>query len=195
MDQQDLFDPDVVRSLLDQLLADARLYTLGKDYKELLDFVRTELSGWNIPACNRYTQDQLAALSGDSESRSQRPEIRAPVNRSASILFFRRDNGIIEGPKYFPGSVLRESENVHAAVLGFDLYLAVSVRSLEPPRGTHKAKIPGALELFEFWDPFARLLRVGELVAITFLKIRFLRVWSALEAEVYVISEDRHRSG
>ncbi len=39
MDQQDLFDPDVVRSLLDQLLADARLYTLGKDYKELLDFV------------------------------------------------------------------------------------------------------------------------------------------------------------
>src|SRR6266496_2723172 len=39
MDQQDLFDPDVVRSLLDQLLADARLYTLGKDYKKLLDFV------------------------------------------------------------------------------------------------------------------------------------------------------------
>src|SRR5437016_3651859 len=137
----------------------------------------------------------FAALSGDSESRSQRPEIREPVNRSASILFFRRDNGIIKGPKYFPGSVLRESQNVHAAVLGFDLYLAVSARGLEPPRGTHEAKIPGALELFEFWDPFARLLRVGELVAITFLKIRFLRVWSALEAEVYVISEDRHRSG
>ena len=39
MDQQDLFDPDVVRSLLDQLLADARLYKLGKDYKELLNFV------------------------------------------------------------------------------------------------------------------------------------------------------------
>ena len=39
MGQQDLFDPDVVRSLLDQLLADARLYTLGKDYKELLNFV------------------------------------------------------------------------------------------------------------------------------------------------------------
>ena len=39
MDQQDLFDPDVVRSLLDQLLADARLYKSGKDYKELLDFV------------------------------------------------------------------------------------------------------------------------------------------------------------
>ncbi len=156
---------------------------------------RTELSGWNIPAWNRYIRGQLAALSGDSESRSQRPEIREPVNRSASILFFRRDKWIIEGPKYFPGSVLRESQNIHAAVLGFDLYLAVSARGLEPPRGTHEAKIPGALELFEFWDPFARLLRVGELVAITFLKIRFLRVWSALEAEVYVISEDRHRSG
>ena len=39
MDQQDLFDPDVVRSLLDQLLADARLYKSGKDYKELLNFV------------------------------------------------------------------------------------------------------------------------------------------------------------
>jgi hypothetical protein len=39
MDQQDLFDPDVVRSLLDQFLDDARLYTLGKDYNELLDFV------------------------------------------------------------------------------------------------------------------------------------------------------------
>ena len=33
MDQQDLFDPDVVRSLLDQLLADARLYKSGKDYR------------------------------------------------------------------------------------------------------------------------------------------------------------------
>src|SRR5438552_14690745 len=117
------------------------------------------------------------------------------MQRSASILFFRRDNGIIDRPKYFPSSVLRESQNVHAAVLGFDLYLAVSARGLEPPRGTHEAKIPGALELFEFRDPFARLFRVGELVAITFLKIRFLRVWSAFEAKVYVISEDRHRSG
>ncbi len=40
MAQQDLFDPDVVRSLLDQLLADARLYTLGKDYKEAARFCR-----------------------------------------------------------------------------------------------------------------------------------------------------------
>ena len=156
---------------------------------------RTELSGWNIPAWNRYIRGQLAALSGDSESRSQRPEIREPVNRSASILFFRRDNGIIEGPKYFPGSVLRESQNVHAAVLGFDLYLAVSARGLEPPRGAHEAKISGAFEFLEFWNPSARLLRVREFVSIALLEIRFLRVWSALEAEVYVISEDRHRSG
>src|SRR5437867_12801251 len=117
------------------------------------------------------------------------------MQRSASILFFRRDNGIIEGSKYFPGSVLRESQNVHAAVLSFDLYLAVSARGLEPPRGTHEAKIPGALELFEFWDPFARLLRVGELVAITFLKIRFLRFWSSLEAEVYCINDGRQCYG
>jgi hypothetical protein len=35
---------------------------------------------------------------------------------------------------------------------------------------------------------------VRELVAITFLEIRFLGVWSALKAHVYVISENRHRS-
>ena len=36
------FDPletEATRSLLDQLVADSRLYTKGKDYKELLDFV------------------------------------------------------------------------------------------------------------------------------------------------------------
>src|SRR4029077_4861606 len=82
-----------------------------------------------------------------------------------------------------------------AAVLGFDLYLAVSARDLEPPCGTHEAKISGTLELFEFWDPSPRLLRVRELVAITFLKIRFLGVRSALKAKVYVISENRHCSG
>lgn len=37
--QQDLFEIEAARSLLDQLLADARLYTQSKDYKELLDFV------------------------------------------------------------------------------------------------------------------------------------------------------------
>ena len=37
--QQELFETDAVRSLLDQLLADSRLYTQSKDYKELLDFV------------------------------------------------------------------------------------------------------------------------------------------------------------
>lgn len=37
--QQDLFDAEVARSLLDQLLRDSRLYTQSKDYKELLDFV------------------------------------------------------------------------------------------------------------------------------------------------------------
>src|SRR5213080_4477834 len=105
------------------------------------------------PVAHPAFQGQLAALSGDSESRSQRPEIRQPVNRSASILFFRRDNGIIEGPKYFPGSVLRETQHVHAAVVGFDLYLAVSARGLEPPRGAHEAKISGAFEFLEFWNP------------------------------------------
>lgn len=37
--QQDLFETEAARSLLDQLLADSRLYTQGKDYKDLLDFV------------------------------------------------------------------------------------------------------------------------------------------------------------
>jgi hypothetical protein len=38
-EQQDLFNTEAVRSLLDQLLTDSRLYTQSKDYKELLDFV------------------------------------------------------------------------------------------------------------------------------------------------------------
>src|SRR2546422_3049424 len=37
--QQELFETKAARSLLDQLLADSRLYTQSKDYKELLDFV------------------------------------------------------------------------------------------------------------------------------------------------------------
>lgn len=39
MDQPDLFEADVARSLLDQLLADSRLYTKSADYRALLDFV------------------------------------------------------------------------------------------------------------------------------------------------------------
>lgn len=39
MEQQDLFETEAARSLLDQLLADSRLYTQSKDYKDLLDFV------------------------------------------------------------------------------------------------------------------------------------------------------------
>ena len=38
-DQANLFGTEAVRSLLDQLLADSRLYTQSKDYKDLLDFV------------------------------------------------------------------------------------------------------------------------------------------------------------
>ena len=38
-EQQELFETDAARSLLDQLLTDSRLYTRTKDYKELLDFV------------------------------------------------------------------------------------------------------------------------------------------------------------
>jgi hypothetical protein len=37
--QQELFETEAARSLLDQLLADSRLYTQSKDYKDLLDFV------------------------------------------------------------------------------------------------------------------------------------------------------------
>jgi hypothetical protein len=37
--QADLFDTDVARALLDQLLTDARLYRSGKDFQDLLDFV------------------------------------------------------------------------------------------------------------------------------------------------------------
>jgi hypothetical protein len=39
MEQSQLFDFHGIRSVLDQLLTDARLYTSGKDYKALLDFV------------------------------------------------------------------------------------------------------------------------------------------------------------
>src|SRR5208337_3456684 len=38
-EQFDLFETDAARSLLDKLLADSRLYTQSKDYKDLLDFV------------------------------------------------------------------------------------------------------------------------------------------------------------
>jgi len=37
--QFDLYKPEGVRSLLDQLLEDSRLYTRSKDFKDLLDFV------------------------------------------------------------------------------------------------------------------------------------------------------------
>ena len=37
--QGDLFETQVARRLLDQLLADSKLYTRSKDYKDLLDFV------------------------------------------------------------------------------------------------------------------------------------------------------------
>lgn len=39
MKQQNLFETEAARSLLDQLLSDSRLYTQSQDYKELLDFV------------------------------------------------------------------------------------------------------------------------------------------------------------
>ncbi len=38
-EQQELFDAENTRSLLDQLLSDSRLYKQSKDYKDLLDFV------------------------------------------------------------------------------------------------------------------------------------------------------------
>ncbi len=37
--QPDLFETAAARSLLDQLLADSRLYSSSEDYKDLLDFV------------------------------------------------------------------------------------------------------------------------------------------------------------
>src|ERR1035438_5808205 len=37
--QQDLFETEAARSLLDQLLTNSRLYRQSKDYKDLLDFV------------------------------------------------------------------------------------------------------------------------------------------------------------
>lgn len=38
-EQSDPLETEATRSLLDQLVADSRLYTSGKDYKDLLDFV------------------------------------------------------------------------------------------------------------------------------------------------------------
>ena len=37
--QLSLFDVETTRSLLDQLIADSKLYRTGNDYKELLDFI------------------------------------------------------------------------------------------------------------------------------------------------------------
>ena len=37
--QEDLFEAEEARSLLDKLLTDSRLYTKSEDYKNLLDFV------------------------------------------------------------------------------------------------------------------------------------------------------------
>ena len=39
MHQMDLLETEAARALLDQLLADSRLYRTGKDYRALLDFV------------------------------------------------------------------------------------------------------------------------------------------------------------
>ena len=39
MHQMDLLETEAARALLDQLLADSRLYRPGKDYRALLDFV------------------------------------------------------------------------------------------------------------------------------------------------------------
>ena len=39
MQQMDLLETETARALLDQLLADSRLYRTGKDYRALLDFV------------------------------------------------------------------------------------------------------------------------------------------------------------
>lgn len=39
MEQPDLFETEVARSLLDQLLADSKLYRNSRDYRDLLDFV------------------------------------------------------------------------------------------------------------------------------------------------------------
>src|SRR5258708_40198378 len=38
-EQQNLFERDETRSLLDRMLTESRLYRTSKDYKELLDFV------------------------------------------------------------------------------------------------------------------------------------------------------------
>lgn len=38
-EQFEIFETHATKSLLDQLLADSRLYTQSKDYKDLLDFV------------------------------------------------------------------------------------------------------------------------------------------------------------
>src|SRR5436309_2344781 len=62
----------------------------------------------------------------------------------------------------------------------------VSITTNAPPDSSASLK--------KFLDTSPRLLRVRKLVAITFLKVQFLRVWSALKAHVYVISENRHRS-
>ncbi len=53
--QTELFDGDVTRSLLDQLLDDSRLYRKGSDYHALLDFVvRLRSFAPSTPCCCRF---------------------------------------------------------------------------------------------------------------------------------------------
>jgi len=79
MDQQDLFDPDVVRSLLDQLLADARLLHIRQRLQGAARFCRQAAE---LPTLQRDVASTTEA--GASIRRFSASYIVKPVTASKS---------------------------------------------------------------------------------------------------------------
>jgi hypothetical protein len=83
--QQKLFETEIARAMLDQLLADSRLYTLSKDYEELLDFV-VRLRNF-APFNAMLLQVQKPGLSYAASARAWRERFgRTPKEGSRPLL-------------------------------------------------------------------------------------------------------------
>ncbi|MDR3405889.1 MAG: ImmA/IrrE family metallo-endopeptidase [Chthoniobacter sp.] len=85
MENADPFEPEVSRALLDQLLADSKLYTQSKHYKDLLDFV-IKLRNF-APFNAMLLQVQKPGLGYAASSRDWRERFgRSPKNEARPLL-------------------------------------------------------------------------------------------------------------
>jgi len=83
--QQDLYVFNGVRSLLDQLLEDSRLYTRSKDFKDLLDFI-VKLRNF-APFNALLLQVQKPGLSHAASARDWRERFgRFPIDHARPLL-------------------------------------------------------------------------------------------------------------